>query len=293
MPRILPPWRRRAAIVALGLLANACPRQPGPAAPQRVALGELAVYDRTPGAEQVVTASELLAQVRHHLKQRAITPSTGSTNEVIYDLRMELGLRSAEGGAVALASAAARPRRDGVPLRGDAVERLPAGDAPRALRRDALLRAVGRVLDDLAFQARLAVAAPAALARALGQEKSPQRLAAAIEIAALRRARETVAPLIALLEDERPEIADRAIGALVEIGDRRAVKALAKAANFSDTARLAKVIDAVGTLGGDEAASYLEFVVSGNEDADIRNLAREALERMRRTRPEEPTMRHK
>ena len=67
-------------------------------------------------------------------------------------------------------------------------------------------------------------------------------------------------------------------------GDRRAVRALTRLAKFSDTERMAKLIDGVATLGGKEARAYLDFVAGGHPDADIRNLAREAIARSRRRR---------
>jgi HEAT repeat protein len=143
-------------------------------------------------------------------------------------------------------------------------------------------RVVVGLTDDVLYQARLVIGPPARLAQALRERKDTARLAAAVEIAGLRRAREAVPALIELLRHQDEQISDRAIGALVAIGDRAAVKPLTRLSSFQDTARMAKVLDAIGSLGGQEARDYLEFVSSGHEDADIRNLAAEALERMSR-----------
>jgi len=67
----------------------------------------------------------------------------------------------------------------------------------------------------------------------------------------------------------------------VAIGDRRAVSALTRLTRFRNTEKMAKIIDGIGTLGGREAREYLELVASGHEDADIRNMAAEALARLR------------
>jgi hypothetical protein len=150
----------------------------------------------------------------------------------------------------------------------------------------AVAKAVSLVLEDLLFQARLDVGPEEALVAALSQ-KDLERLRSAVEIAAVRRSKKSVPALIGLLRHPEEEVADRAIGALAAIGDRRAVRPLTRLVEFKDTARLAKLLDAIGTLGGAEAQNFLEFVATGHEDADIRSLAKEALERLQRTEAQE------
>ena len=75
---------------------------------------------------------------------------------------------------------------------------------------------------------------------------------------------------------------DRAIGALAAIGDRRAVRPLTEVAKFNDLTDLPKVLDALATIGGPEARSYLEFVASGHESSEMRDLAKEALTHLER-----------
>ena len=50
------------------------------------------------------------------------------------------------------------------------------------------------------------------------------------------------------------------------------------------------VVEAVSAIGGDEAAEFLEYVATGHSDADLRNRAREGLERLGRHpgQPPEP-----
>lgn len=169
------------------------------------------------------------------------------------------------------------------PLRVDLLAR-PRGDLEGeevAEQARAALTAAG---GDLAQQLELVRAPPARLVAALEPRKGASQtlLLAALEIAAHRRLAEAVEPAIALLRHSDPAVADRAVGALVAIGDRRAVRPITEAVRFEDTARLAKILDGVAALGGIEAREYLQFVASGHEDADIRSLAREALERMKR-----------
>jgi hypothetical protein len=88
--------------------------------------------------------------------------------------------------------------------------------------------------------------------------------------------------LTELLHSTDHEVRDAAIGALVELGDRRAVKPLVDMVEFSDLDMMRRIIDAVGMIGGDEARDYLEFVASGHETPAVRQLAIDALERMKR-----------
>ena len=154
--------------------------------------------------------------------------------------------------------------------------------ANRARVKQNLLRLLDTVLDDLVFQAGLVTAPVEDVVRSLKQTRDVQRLSAAIEICSVRRLKQAVVPLIGMLSHKNQEVVDRAAGALIEIGDRRAVRPLTRLSKLQDTARLAKLLDGIATLGGSEAASFLEFVASGHEDEDIRFMAAEALERMKR-----------
>lgn len=121
---------------------------------------------------------------------------------------------------------------------------------------------------------------PAALGASLRDPRLDEAVRfEAIHVAAERRLRVAVPALIDLLGSDDDRLRDRALGALVAIGDRRAVKPVTRFARFDDTANLPKAIDALGSLGGDEARAYLEFVVSSG-DEDMRELARDALRRL-------------
>jgi hypothetical protein len=142
-------------------------------------------------------------------------------------------------------------------------------------------RTLGDVAKGLVARLRLRRADTATLLAALASSDAEVRLAA-VTAAAERRERAAVPALIERLGDPAESVRDRALGALVEIGDRRAVAPLTRQTKFRDLEGMRKVIDAIGSLGGEEARSYLELVASGHEDREIRELAREALERMRR-----------
>jgi len=283
---------RGLTLLALALLPLAgCPkRKDAPAASARLPFYEIAVHDRTAPADRLAGLTQAMLDdwVKQRLSGSSSVQPGAKRGPGGYQLQVEVGVafRTEEGDAkpqrvvLASARAAAPDSLDAPALQASTVvpfRSLGGAEADRSAVKDVL----DGVLDDLLYQAELTVAPPQRLAAALA-EKDPTRLAAAVEIAAVRRTREAVPALLRLLHHEDERVADRAIGALVAIGDRRAVKPLTRLADFKDTARMAKLLDAIGSLGGPEAKEYLEFVASGHDDADIRNLASEALERMNR-----------
>jgi hypothetical protein len=88
--------------------------------------------------------------------------------------------------------------------------------------------------------------------------------------------------LLELLGSEDVYARDGAIGALVALREQKAVKALTEMVQFRDLDMLRRVIDAVGTIGGDEARSYLEFIATGHDVPEVRELAKQALDRLQR-----------
>jgi HEAT repeat protein len=203
-------------------------------------------------------------------------------------LKLELGIGSGssvgKSGRVVLAAASAvPPTMDGIVLTSSSMLPLAKGkrgDEEASAKIKAVV--VGSVAA-LGVQARLLTGPEINLLRILAEPKH-QHLAPAIEITAGRQTKAAVPQLIRLLDHEDERIGDRAIGALVSIGDQRAVKPLTRYGKFQGTKRIAKVIDGVAMLGGGEAVDYLSFVAVAHDDPDIRNLAREALQRMGRRR---------
>lgn len=150
-------------------------------------------------------------------------------------------------------------------------------------------RAVEDTAATLGAQLKLLEADTGRLLQVVQQEGDNDLRGAAIRVLGLRKTRAAVTALAALLRDPEPEIRDKAIGALISIGDRSAVKPMASSAQFSDTHELRKILDAVAYLGGDEAKSYLGFVAAGHQSEEIRSEARVALshleQREQRARP--------
>lgn len=110
----------------------------------------------------------------------------------------------------------------------------------------------------------------------------PDNVLFALDLVAERRQVELLDAVVATLASPEPTIRNRSLGTLVELGDARAVDALAKRAAFGDHELMRMVIEAVSALGGEDAREYLEFVASGHPDETLRELARDGLERVQR-----------
>jgi HEAT repeat protein len=236
-----------------------------------------------------LSPSELTAYVKQKLQRTQGIVLAEQPEGETYQLKIELGLGQ-EGSAVAssqkmllISAQATNPKNvEGTVLQARSLLALPS-EGTGAQLKPKFLKVVDATLEEIAFQAQLLVGPEEELVRVLN--KPPQdveRLAAAIEMAAGRRSMASVSPLISLLKHREMQISDRAIGALVAIGDRRAVKPLTHLTKLSDTAHMAKILDAIGTLGGQEAKDFLEFIASGHDDEDIRNMAEEALRRLQK-----------
>jgi hypothetical protein len=153
--------------------------------------------------------------------------------------------------------------------------------APQVKMRELGLRLVEDTVLLLVRQQSLRTGPTAAVVTAL-QDPDADVRRQAVRAAAWRRLREAVPPLVALLSDPQEDLRDMALGALTDIGDPAAVKAITARVKFSDVEELRKIIDPIAAMGGEEARTFLEFVGSGHEDPEIRKMAHLALERMDR-----------
>jgi hypothetical protein len=81
---------------------------------------------------------------------------------------------------------------------------------------------------------------------------------------------------------------DTAIGALIEIGDRSAVRPLLESVAFVDTVEMGKIVEAAAALGGEDARNYLRFVSQSHPEAAVRDEAAAALKRLEK-KEGEPT----
>jgi hypothetical protein len=104
----------------------------------------------------------------------------------------------------------------------------------------------------------------------------------AIRVTRERHLTAQVPILLKMLSSEDENLRDAALGALVDLRERRAVTELAKQRSMRDQREMRKILDAIATLGGDEAVDYLSFVADAHEDEEIKAMAKQALERLKR-----------
>jgi hypothetical protein len=121
---------------------------------------------------------------------------------------------------------------------------------------------------------------------ALNADAGDERIEA-IHVVADRKLTSEVPTLLKLLSSDDENVRDAALGALVELRERRAVTEIANQRSMRDKREMRKILDAIATLGGDEAVQYLSFVADAHEDEEIKQMAKQALERLKR-RQQEP-----
>lgn len=109
----------------------------------------------------------------------------------------------------------------------------------------------------------------------------------AIRVLADRRSPAAVPQLIARLQDENPEVARRAAGALIAIGDRRAVVPLIEMTRKRRSEDVGPILYAIASLGGSEAEAFLFTLESGSPDEEIRRAARGAYQDLLRKKQED------
>jgi HEAT repeats len=104
----------------------------------------------------------------------------------------------------------------------------------------------------------------------------------AIRALADRRNPAVVPQLLNRLSDENPVVALRAVGALVAIGDQRAVEPLIEMTRRTRPQVTAQILYALAALGGPTAEAYLYTLESGAADDEVRRAATDALSELRR-----------
>ena len=172
-----------------------------------------------------------------------------------------------------------------------AVGQTPLEDRDVDAARATVQRLAERTAEDLLqlyiARQRLWVGDGHAVAAALTASDNDLRVEA-IRVVAARQIREQVPKLVQLLDDEDEGVRDAALGALVTLRERSAVKVLAKSRQMRDAREMRKILDAIASLGGSEAQDYLAFVAETHDDEEIRSMARAALDRItqRAIRPE-------
>ena len=294
--------RAATLLVGLGLTAAACkrtPSQPEAAPPPVPALGTITVEeavgrDRPPDVELDLKALE--GRARATLTHAGVfAPGQGDAGAgPTARVRVQVVLEEASVGDKAAARAVLRVRidvrpSDAVPRRwhedAEAGAEVPYRPADKPDRSALFGKLVGRAMDDMlrTYVSRLKLWSgdPAALTSALNGDAGELRTEA-IRAIAERKVTSAAPALLKLLDDPDEVVRDAALGALVELRDRRAVPVLAQERSMRDRREMRKILDAIALLGGDEAADYLGFVADGHEDPEIRALAAAARQRLYR-----------
>jgi hypothetical protein len=283
---------------APGANAPAPPLVPAQAAP-RLALGEVRLVSlgwdpRLPRPDDV----ELRKRLDAAMAKASLLPPGGGTDTVPAKLEFSTGLGfqgdpGKETRVDAAVSLRLRWKEDGATrsMESRVLGQLPVAAADRAHLGDKADAAFARALDDAASALSLRDGIrrgdePTVIA-ALTSDDADVR-AEAFRAVGLRHLQGALPRLTELLRSPDHELRDEAIGALVELGDRRAVKPLVDLVEFSDLDMMRRIIDAVGMIGGDEARDYLEFVASGHETPAVRELAAAALDRLKRREQKTP-----
>jgi hypothetical protein len=99
----------------------------------------------------------------------------------------------------------------------------------------------------------------------------------AVRVLADRRNPAAVPALVARLGDSDPEVVERAVGALAQIRDRRAVVPLIELSHRREGPSVAQLARIIGDIGGSEAESFLLTLASGHPEPGVRSAAAEAL----------------
>ncbi len=133
----------------------------------------------------------------------------------------------------------------------------------------------------LAEQEKLRQGDDGAVLAALGSS-DPDVILWALDLSAARRLAAAFDRAVALLEAPDPGVRGAALRFLVALRDPRAVEPLARRADFADPDTMRQLVEAVTAIGGPEAVEFLEMVAGGHDDRDMRERAREGLERLGR-----------
>jgi hypothetical protein len=290
--------------IALLLAAPcACKKSSPPAGEARrptPALGPVTVQDFTPDQLRPqgvkIDTAALEQRVRKSLADSGLFAgmATDGGGGVAARVRIEMGLEDVTADTKAAARAAMRLRIDTRPSEVAAThwnEDVQAGaetqyeTSANPDRGELFNKLVRRSLDDLLAgyiaRQKLWAGDPGTLRQALQADAGELQIEAIRAVGERKLASEAPA-LLRLLEHADESVRDAALGALVELKDRRAVAVLASQRSMRDRREMRKILDAIATLGGKEASEYLSFVAEGHDDPEIRELATAARARMQR-----------
>jgi len=277
-----------------------CQGAPSGGGDDRPALGKVAVKGAAGatvrGTFIVLDDASIVSKARETLRQSGIFAETdgAATRRTIANVGIEVGVLADGGSEASEIGVKVRLRIDIHPATAAMVrygeDTAAVGQAPldkdkRADLAGAFQRLAERTTDDLlsayAKREKLWHAGESEIAQALASSDNDLRLEA-IRITGVRKLGGQLPTVLRLLTDEDEATRDAALGAVVAMGDRTAIRALAESHQMRDSHEMSKVLDAVATLGGREAKEYLSFVGETHDDPDIRSMAKAALERLKK-----------
>ena len=299
-----------AATLTAALTAPACRRGAKPAGPPppKPRLGAFTIENLSPPSDEKIDTARIEAELRKTLVASGLVTAGGADGGPGATARARLAFAAecVEEGTKGEAHAQVRLRVDSRPedapgalsfdLEAKGAEpyavapgKVRGPDAAPAEKRPSLTALIVRVARDLvdgvAARRRLQEGSPAALHAALVADGGELR-EEAIRIIGERQIRQEVPALLELLKDDDENVRDAALGALIAMRERRAVRALTESRSLRDRREMRKIIEAISILGGQEADDYLSFIAATHDDDEIRAAAAAAHARLQRREAE-------
>jgi hypothetical protein len=291
-----------AAALTGAIVTGACRRHAAPPSapppPPRPLLGPIAVEDLSPPSDERIDKGRIQEQIRQGLATSGLFAVGASDGGAIPTARARLAFTAecVQEGAKGEARAQVRLHVDTRP-----------SDAPGAVEFDVeaqgvepytvatkkaapqpvpsltklVLRIAGDLINGVAVRRRLEEGSPVAVHAALVADGGELR-EEAIRIIGERQLRDEVPTLLKLLGDPDETVRDAALGALIAMRERRAVRALTESRSLRDRREMRKIIEAISILGGQEADEYLSFIAATHDDDEIRAAAAAARTRLQR-----------
>ncbi|HEY0705676.1 MAG TPA: HEAT repeat domain-containing protein [Polyangia bacterium] len=271
-----------------------------PPPPPVPALGEVTISDLTPESARPAGAALDVATLTEEARRRLAgaglfgASHADAGNLVRARVRIELSLENVAVADKAAARAGVRLRIDTRPSElapphwnedvqagAETIYALSSKPNPRELFQKLSSRTIADLLDGYIARQKLWIGDGSA-ARAMIKADAGELRLEALRAVGERRIATAGDDLLALLEDPDESVRDAALGALVNLKDRRAVSVLTSGRSMRDAREMRKILDAIAVLGGSEAAEYLAFVADGHDDPEIRSMASEARARLLR-----------
>ncbi len=278
-----------------------------PAPPPRPALGAVSVEDLSPPADRAgLDDAAIESDLRRQLAATGMfgaAPAGDGGAPLIANARVAFTAETVEAGAKGEARAQVRVRLETRPsdapgaidfdVEGQGVEPYSvagkkAAPRPKPSVAALVLRIARDLIDGVATRRRLQEGSPAAVHAALAADGGELR-EEAIRIIGERQLRDEVPTLLKLLSDPDETVRDAALGALIAMRERRAVRELTESRSLRDRREMRKIIEAISILGGQEADEYLSFIAATHDDDEIRAAAAAARTRLQRRAAEAGT----